>query len=202
MKDAIYNKKAVYGRMAYLFDTATDDELAAGLEWYDKAKGMVVEWSVKYGFDPLTVAGVVSALSPSVSWDRNVVDAENLLRAVSCGETDARNIVASTYPAQVEKAVRIAWTQNPEHVGNGLKTVSFFCNIAGIWDTSAVTVDRHMLGAAVGSRTTEHQKIAVTDKRYFAIADAIKALARNRNVLPKQAQAVIWTTYRRRIGLN
>jgi hypothetical protein len=199
-KNTLNSKEKVYNKLKYLFDGATESDLNNGLTWYESAKNIATEQAIKHGFDTNTVCAVISALSPAVSWTQNIKDSDSLLRAVSLGETDHTLIQASTYGPQVEKAVKIAWSNNAELIGNGLKTVSFYLNLVGIQDHSVCTIDRHMIGASVGSRSTLHQALSMTDKRYFIISNAVKRLARNRGILPKQAQAVIWLAYRSKLG--
>lgn len=199
-KGVLNDPDKIYRRLKYMFDSASKEDLAAGLTWYETAHAIAAGKAIKYGFDVSTVCAVISALSPAVSWERNLIDADTLLKAVARGETDPTRIPVSTYGPQAEKAVRIAWSNQPDHIGNGLKTVSFYLNILGIQDRSVCTIDRHMLGAAVGSRSTQHQDIALTHKRYFSISNGIKRLARNRGLMPKQCQAVVWLAYRTKLG--
>jgi|APSaa5957512535_1039671.scaffolds.fasta_scaffold04851_3 hypothetical protein len=202
MKADLRNPNKVYNRLKYLFDTATPEQVEAGSIWYDEAREYATGLAIKHGYTVSTVCAVLSALSPAVSWNVNKRDAHTLLGLAAVGETEPDNIPASTYGPQVEKALRIAWTGNPDLIGNGLKTVSFYLNMVGIQDGSVCTIDRHILGAATGSRDATHKDISVTSKRYFDVSAQIKRLARNRNLQPKQVQAVIWLTYRERIGLN
>ena len=196
------NDNKVYHRLKYLFDTANDSDRVNGLDWYKRANDIATEQAIKYNFNVNTVCAVISALSPAVSWSQNIKNSEALLQAVALGETDSKLINASTYGAQVEKALNIAWTNNVSLIGNGLKTCSFYLNLVGIQDKSVVTIDRHILGASVGSRSAIHKEISLTHKRYFAISKAIKRLARNRNILPKECQAVIWLAYRTKLGYS
>ena len=190
----------IYNRLKYLFDGANDSDKVNGLDWYKRANEIATNQAIKYGFDTNTVCAVISALSPGVPWSQNIKDSESLLYAVALGETDSKLISASTYGPQVDKALNIAWTNNVSLIGNGLKTVSFYLNLVGIQDRSVCTIDRQMIGASVGSRSALHNEISVTPKRYFAVSKAIKRLARNRNVLPKECQAVVWLAYRTKFG--
>lgn len=191
----------MYSRLAYIFDTADPADVESGLRWYEDAGKLAQKLAARYGFTVDVAATVISCLSPGCSWTQNVKDAETVLAAVASGSTDPEDVTCSTYGANVAKAYRIAIDGDLSAIGQGLKTNSFAVNILGVQNDRAVTIDRHMLGAAVGSRTTLHQKISLTEKRYFDISDAVKRLARNRNVEPRQVQAVVWESYRRRIGL-
>jgi hypothetical protein len=200
IKVDLNNENKIYNRLKYLFDNANDSDRVNGLDWYKRANEIATEQAIKHGFDVNTVCAVISALSPAVPWSQNIKDSDSLLHAVSLGETDHTLIAASTYGPQVDKALNIAWTNNVSLIGNGLKTCSFYLNLVGIQDRSVVTVDRHILGASVGSRSALHKEISLTPKRYFAVSKAIKRLARNRNVLPKECQAVVWLAYRTKLG--
>lgn len=191
----------MYSRLAYIFDTADPADMESGLNWYNEAGKLAEDLATRYGFTVDVAATVISCLSPGCSWIQNVKDAESVLAAVANGSTDPEDVTCSTYGANVAKAYEIALTGDLSAIGQGLKTNSFAVNILGIQNDRAVTIDRHMLGAAVGSRTTLHQKLSVTNRRYFDISDAVKRLAKNRGVQPRQVQAVVWESYRRRIGL-
>tara|TARA_R110000822_G_scaffold274189_1_gene396567 strand:- start:37 stop:666 length:630 start_codon:yes stop_codon:yes gene_type:complete len=200
IKIDLTDENKIYNRLRYLFDTSNESDRVNGLTWYKRANEIATEQAIKYGFNVSTVCAVISALSPAVSWTQNIKDSDSLLQAVAVGETDSKLISASTYGSQVDKALNIAWTNNVALIGNGLKTCSFYLNLVGIQDKSVVTIDRHILGASVGSRSAIHKEISLTPNRYFTISKAIKRLAHNRNLLPKECQAVIWLAYRTKLG--
>jgi hypothetical protein len=202
MKDTLNSETAIYRKLSYVLKTATDQDRLDGAIWYGIGEQICENWSREFDLPKLIVASVVSCLSPACSWIQNLKDARTVLEAHSSGVTDSEQVTCSTYGNNVRKAFLILATGNPEHIGNGLKTTSFAMNLAGMWNENAVTIDRHMLGLAVGSRTTLHQKLSVTPKRYRTISSAIKKLAKREGLEPRQVQAILWESFRTRVGLK
>ena len=201
-KDTLNNPNKVYQKLNYVFNSASAQDTLDGARWYAQAESMCEVLSTKYGHSKMVIASVVSCLSPACSWSQNIKDANHVLELWSNGSRNPEDATCSTYGNNVIKAYKILETGNPEFIGNGLKTTSFACNLAGLWNDNAVTIDRHMLGLAVGSRSTLHQKISVTAKRYRTISEAVKRIAKNKGLEPRQVQAILWESFRTRVGLK
>ena len=63
-----------------VFDQVTPSELQHGLTWYEQAKvyGQVI--ADKYEIPLHISVGVIAALSPTNKWERNLIDAENMVK--------------------------------------------------------------------------------------------------------------------------
>ncbi len=199
-KDTLNSESAVYRKLSYVLKTATERDRLDGATWYGIGEQICESWATEFALPKLIVASVVSCLSPACNWTQNLKDAHTVLKAFKSGVTDPDQVTCSTYGNNVRKAFLILTTGNPEFIGNGLKTTSFALNLAGLWNQNAVTIDRHMLGLAVGSRSTLHQKLSLTSKRYATISNAIKKLARREGLEPRQVQAILWESFRTRVG--
>ena len=81
-----------------------------GKNWYSNAYSIACTLGKKYDTHSNTVSAVISALSPSNKWNRNVEDAEMMLRA-NAYDLDLNDCKPSTYGKQKEKAIAII-TQN------------------------------------------------------------------------------------------
>ena len=62
------------------YDSSYFIECQNGIQWYANAYEIASKLSSKYSVDINQVVGVMAALSPNNEWQRNCIDAENLLR--------------------------------------------------------------------------------------------------------------------------
>ena len=69
------------------FTLATSQEVQLGTDWYPSAYKIAVRLAGKYRIPTETAAGVIAALSPSNRWERNIVDAEALIKVFKAGAT-------------------------------------------------------------------------------------------------------------------
>ena len=70
------------------FQLATSQEVQLGCDWYRSAFQIADRISDKYVLPTETVAGVIAALSPNNRWERNIIDAEAMLKCYAAGGTD------------------------------------------------------------------------------------------------------------------
>ena len=97
------------------------------------------------------------------------------------------------------KAIRIYRGEAPERILGAPKTRSFANNLIYPDQETTVTMDEHMGRAILGKGKTNYSKSTegIFDEQadgsgYTWGADLIKELAREKGVLPHQAQAIIW----------
>lgn len=159
-----------------------------GKEWYPLAHRIVCDWADTFERSIANVACIVSALSPQLNWERNLIIADDLLRNESPS-------VGGALPVNIAKAQRV----RDERLSNllavfpgGPKVNSFAANLAG--DYAIVTVDAHALQAALADvttiRTLKWSAYAVVSDAYIAAAAALK-------MAPAELQATIWVTWKR-----
>jgi hypothetical protein len=191
-----------YGQILAVYFAANDSELRDGARFYGDAFSYCEELASSYGIDADTAAAVVAALSPNNNWERNKLDALNLIRAYTLGgHNDALAIKTSTYNANKLKALRILSGEQPLTVLGGLKVRAFYGCIIG--DPDAICVDGHAYSIWTGLRVPTSKTPKISPKLYAAIsADYIKATAEaNRimgaNISPAQLQAITWLAWRR-----
>jgi hypothetical protein len=165
---------------------ASDDDRQAGEMWYAHAYA----FCESLDSDVSRAAGVVAALSPMLSWPRNMVMAE----AVYAGER--RGCLSSN----IAKAVRILDGEAPLDVLRGTKVRSFYANIMG--DGDAVTVDRHAMMVADNTvYASDDLDFSATNVR--RIADEYRRAARilsretGRTLTPAMVQATVWVWWRK-----
>jgi hypothetical protein len=193
------------------YKEAPEEMLKGGHEWYSKAHD---EANRVGGGDPRKGAGIIAALSPLSSWDKNVSQAHELVKT--------GNVASVLLPANVEKARRIHQGEDPEKVLGGNKVTSFYHNIHDPSNPLPVTIDRHAYDIAVGNpfvgagggkakrnitegpsgHTPMSEDLGLSSMgRYKHFAHAYKTAAGELGVdLPHKVQATTWVQHRGAIG--
>lgn len=179
------NILAVYRR-------ASSEQLAAGLAWYDTAGEYAASLASEYGTTVRHAAGIIAALSPSTPWQRNVLDAREVLAAFAARAPLTHK--CSTYGANVVKAARIASGEQPEDVLGGLKVNAFYACILG--DRDRVCVDRWAARVALNVNLDK-----VSDVQYRHCAEAYARAAKILGVPAREVQAVTWVVIRAEHGI-
>lgn len=186
-----------------VYRRATSDDIANGLEWYDRAARYAKVISAKYMIHTHTVIGVMAALSPNNKWERNVKDTETMCQAWVNGD-DMSDFKVSCYNTMKAKA----WSILEDDLItdddiltrlNGQKIRSFYSNIRGLTE---VTIDGHALNIALGIRqglTTD--KTNMGKKVYQQMQQAYVKAAKRVGIKPHELQAITWTTWKREWGI-
>ena len=151
------------------------------------------------------VVGVVSALSPNNKWDRNIIDAENLIRAYCLGY-DYPSVC--TFNGQKDKAITILEcdidsSDNICAKLKGNKTIAFFRGILTDGKCDEITVDGHAFNIWRGMYTSLNEAPAISNKLYKTASDCYRTAAVEINRIEgtsysaAQIQAITWVTHRR-----
>jgi hypothetical protein len=171
---------------------ARDPELyQQGLNWYTAAYAQAVFLADYYGtYSTTQVAGVLAALSPQVSWKRNVELAESAIVSHLSGLP-----ITGQTGDNCNKAQAILDGGEPLEVLGGMKVRAFYMCILAKGDTDHVCVDRH----AVAAWYLPGQPVwgSLTPKRYHAVAADYVTAARALGLAPAACQAVVWCAWRR-----
>tara|TARA_X000001382_G_scaffold102203_1_gene76930 strand:+ start:439 stop:1032 length:594 start_codon:yes stop_codon:yes gene_type:complete len=180
----------------YWYNESTLDEREAGKVWYDEAKEYVKFLSEKFNTPEIICAGVVSALSPNNKWERNKIDADAVLDAVSKG-IPSDDIKVCTYNHNKHKAFSIA-KGDMKILKRSPKTYAFAKNISGS-DTNKVTIDKwHLRAIQTRSSSPKQCKTSVTPLQYRLLEEDCQKVAKKYNINPSTLQATIWVTIRNR----
>jgi len=178
-----------------------------GKGWYSNAYSIACTLGKKYGVTSNTVSAVISALSPSNKWNRNVEDAEMMLRA-NAYDLDLNECKPSTYGNQKLKAIAIiegnvSDDETLKGILNGQKTKSFYANISTNGKTDDCTIDGHSYNVWNGTVTNLNDVPGMTPKTYRMIQDDYRTAAKiiseieGETLKASEVQAITWVAYRR-----
>lgn len=204
-------------RLMKVFDSATDQDIAEGMEWYQTANQVCVELAQSRPTVVRSVvhaAGIVAALSPRLQWKDNIRRAKQL---VETGDTHGIR-------DRVQKAKTIMQGDDPYGVifaprTSNWKVRSFFMNIAfPDWphhdsteelpehissEPAFVTVDRHCWSLLYDDRSIGHVLLRPSPQQYDWARDIFTITAKElEGVLPQQLQAITWVAWRHRRTLR
>lgn len=187
-------RRGMVRRLLRAWDQATAEDLAAGLSWFARSADLAESLSAGTNLTPAQCSGIIAALSPRCGWSANVRGAVAMVAAATSGASEP--VVAGTR-ANRRKGWAIATGADPSAVLSGPKVSAFWANLCG--DLDAVTVDVWAARAAEGPRFKDR---APDGSRYARIADAYRAAAAVVGIAPRDLQAAVWTSYRRRFAAS
>ena len=129
------------------------------------------------------VSQICACLSVGVHWEINKVDTHTLINAYQ-NNRDIESFNVSTYDSMKRKSWAIMGDETTLKP-TALKTYAFYRNM--MLDPEPVTIDRWML------RIFFQRPIkSLTTARYRACEQIIRDVASEFNLLPYQAQAIVW----------
>jgi hypothetical protein len=184
-----------------VYHLATISERHNGRVWYPQALQAVESIAREHSLAESTVAGIVAALSPRNRWERNLVDAENMLKIYKItGSIDPTEYKVCTFGNNKLKALQILAENinNPADVKSilsGPKLCEFFSCILG--DLQEVCIDGHAYSVWAGDRITLDKIPSIGVKLRAKIKADYKEAANVVNISPAEMQATTWLTWRR-----
>jgi hypothetical protein len=166
---------------------AKPEHYREGIDWYQHAHTLARVLAGLHGISIEQAAGVLAALSPQLSWPRNVAYAEQFL---ATGD-------APVLGRSKRSAARILQGEPPLSVLQGPKVRAFFANIADPDGTDAVTVDRHAHDVAVGQRFGDARRpLLGRQGGYDLLAAAFRLAAAKVGLQPSAVQAITWLAWK------
>ena len=189
------------------FTLATSQEVQLGCDWYPSALSIAARIGEKYDVSAQTVAGVIAALSPNNRWERNIIDAENIIKCWAAGGTrsDLLAVKVCTYGKMKEKAIDILTTPigvNIKETLKGKKIVEFFNCITNPL-LNDVCIDGHAYSVWFGQRLTMKEvppigvKLRAQIKTDYRDATAFINEELSEHFTPADIQAITWVTHKR-----
>lgn len=182
------DKDSIVDRFEAILRSVDRKTFHAGRRWYPRARHFadtsVAAWC---GLHYRHGAGIVAALSPQASWERNCEQAE----AFALGEP-VRNT-----SSRLDKASLIAEGHEPEFVLSGPKERAFYGSILDPVGHRRACIDRHMVKAA-GLATTDVEIRLWLGRAgvYDLLADCVAEVADRTGLSVPAVQAIIWVAVR------
>ena len=188
----------------YNLATVADNE--AGQTWYARALTFATQLSEVYNIETTTIVGVIAALSPRNRWERNMQDAESMVKIAASGGTyeDMLSLKVCTFSSGKIKAAKILigrCTDRTEllEILKGPKLQEFFNCILG--DSGDVCIDGHAYSIWVGDRITLANVPSIGKKLRQTIKADYQQAAQSLGVKPHVVQAVTWVCWKRIHGV-
>ena len=187
-----------------LLDLASVADQAEGLSWYERASYAAIRLADQYEIKEEQAAGVIAALSPRNKWDRNLLDAENLIAAyVAGGAEAAADVKVCTFGKNKTKAIEILESAYADGgvfaILSGPKLKEFYSCIRGFQD---VCIDGHAYSIWFGDRVTLAKVPSIGVKLRAEIKKDYLAVAKKNNLTGAQVQAITWVAHRRIHGVG
>ena len=187
------------------FPLATSQEVQLGVDWYASALNIAGRIASKYHIRVEVAAGVIAALSPNNRWERNIIDAEAIIKCWAAGGTDEDILAVKccTYTAMRQKALDILTRDIPiVEILNGAKIVEFFNCITNS-ALNDVCIDGHAYSVWFGQRLTMKQvpnigkKLRQQIKDDYVDATIFINEELNESFTAADIQAITWVTHKR-----
>ena len=187
------------------FTLATSQEVQLGVDWYASALNIAGRIASKYHIRVEVAAGVIAALSPNNRWERNIIDAEAIIKCWAAGGTDEDILAVKccTYTAMRQKALDILTRDIPiVEILNGAKIVEFFNCITNS-ALNDVCIDGHAYSVWFGQRLTMKQvpnigkKLRQQIKDDYVDATIFINEELNESFTAADIQAITWVTHKR-----
>lgn len=185
-----------------LIQSASASQMQDGLAWYQDANDEARFYAEHYNLSITQVVGVIAALSPQKQWYTNLKIARKVMGAFTAG----KGVPSVHFKSQMNKVRKILHTpditeiemMNVVYGKAGDKTASFAHNILHPDQAGVVTVDGHAVNAADHGMVRKAITSAATPtgRKYRMYSAVYAAAAEIMGMLPHQAQAVAWVTYR------
>lgn len=181
-----------------------DTDHQEGLVAYIRYRGVMETFARYYGFSVEDTTSAFVALSPNNDYHGNLRSLASVLCGVKHG-WHPEAMTVSTYKACRNRAVSYL-TGEADFLSTvkGPKIRAFRDNILNPLTSDEVTVDGHMVGAWYGESMTMKEAAALLKSKahYDTIARGIAALARQYEIRPCAAQAILWLTRKRILNVK
>jgi hypothetical protein len=177
-----------------------------GQSWYARALAFARNLAADHNIDTMAIVGVIASLSPRNRWERNMQDAESMVKVFAAGGTyaDLMNLKVCTFSTGKAKAAKILTENITERDAllvtlKGPKLCEFFNCILG--DSGDVCIDGHAYSIWVGDRITLANVPSIGVKLRRTIKADYQEAAKTLGVAPHVVQAITWVTWKRLHGV-
>lgn len=185
-----------------VYNLSTQSDKNQGLNWYARALTFADNLGEVYDIHYTTIVAVIAALSPRNRWERNMQDAELMVKVKANGGTyhDLLALKVCTFSANKEKAARILALNITDRdelldILKGPKLCEFFNCILG--DVDDVCIDGHAYSVWLGDRITLANVPSIGKKLRQSIKADYQQAAKNLGLKSHELQAITWVCWRR-----
>lgn len=198
------------GLVAEIDSQLTAESITAGRRWYPTTRDFNAQVAEKTGLTLPQVTAITAIMSPRMKWPENKLQTERIASTfrtvdhIAC-PVEAAKALRGAMTGNLAAAIAVARGADPATTVTGVKRRSFRDNMLAPAATDAVTVDTHMQRAAMRSANkpmTLKDSLAYLNASraatngagagYVAIADAVRAVAKRRGLMPDEVQAAYW----------
>lgn len=189
-----------------VYNLASASDIELGSDWYPRALRFAHKLADVYNINFRTIVAVIASLSPRNRWERNMRDAESMVKCYAAGGDceDLSNIKVCTFGAGKKKAIKIL-TENITNnnvlleILKGPKLCEFYNCILGQYDD--VCIDGHAYSIWMGDRITLANVPSIGVKLRRTIKADYQSAALRLGISTAECQAVTWTVWRRLHGV-
>jgi len=189
-----------------VYNLATVSDRNQGLNWYARALTFAVQLSDIYDIETTTIVAVIASLSPRNRWERNMQDAELMVKVCANGGTfeDLMQLKVCTFKTGKAKAAAILANKISDRADllailKGPKLCEFFNCILG--DVDDVCIDGHAYSIWVGDRITLANVPSIGKKLRETIKSDYQQAAKNLGLKSHELQAITWVCWKRLHGV-
>ncbi len=188
-----------------VYSLANATDRAQGTAWYPAAKAAAQALTDAYGVRLEVAIGVIAALSPRNRWERNLADAESLIKVYRVDPESAANVKVCTFGKNKAKALQILALTDANWdsvlaILSGPKLREFASCIMG--DDQEVCIDGHAYSVWLGDRVTVANVPSIGVKLRRTIKADYQAAAKALGVPASTVQAITWCAWRRIHGVT
>lgn len=180
-------------RVYRVWRQATSQEREHGALWYADARDLAASLAQAHGKSLKTVAGIIAALSPSVSWERNIDYARELLATGDVARYTG-------YSRQKQTAIDVYAGDDPDERLGGEKVRAFYRLIRDGGNEYDVCVDGHATNMLLGRLGGIQAAPSLKPSQYAAARACFQAVADKVRRPAYEVQAVTWLAWRRQIA--
>lgn len=192
--------------IAAVFNLASQADKNQGLNWYARALTFAVQLSDIYDIETSTIVGVIAALSPRNRWERNMQDAESMVKVYAAGGdyNDLMKLKVCTFSVGKQKAAAILTDKVSDRdallaILKGPKLCEFFNCILG--DMDDVCIDGHAYSIWFGDRITLANVPSIGKKLRQTIKADYQQAAKDLGLKSHELQAITWVCWKRIHGV-
>lgn len=192
--EALPSTEAMAANVRAFYSRASDSQIAEGMGWYRFWAKRIARLDSE---NPARAMAIFAILSPLNPLDRNweltqLVYSTN--GQLSSGYFKKQLAKARAIHNGEMPAIESSVSKSP------VKTVAFFRNLMG--DENAVTIDSWMLSAVFNYKFKKGDKFPSMSsvRNYNAIAEAVRIVAAELDIAPRELQAIVWIVVREMWG--